>query len=112
MRLTDNEITLWLKCESIQKYLLRVNKTMVMCGTITLRHASEDLERDYRSRQKEVPPMSHRIRDRASAETPIERIFEKVMRRKMTLEERIYFHIERRIKPPLRVSTNRQTRAA
>jgi hypothetical protein len=56
--------------------------------------------------------MSHRIRVRAPAETPIERIFEKVMRRKMTSEERIYFHLERKIKPPLRVSTNRQTRAA
>ena len=56
--------------------------------------------------------MSHRIRARAPTETPIERIFEKVMRRKMTSEERIYFHLERKIKPPLRVSTNRQTRAA
>jgi hypothetical protein len=56
--------------------------------------------------------MSHRIRDRASTETPIERIFEKVMRRKMTVQERMYFHLERKIKPPMRVSTNRQSRAA
>ena len=56
--------------------------------------------------------MSHRSRPRALAETPIERIFEKVMRRKMTLQERIYFHLSRKLKPPMRVNTNRQTRAA
>jgi hypothetical protein len=56
--------------------------------------------------------MSHRSHARAPAETPIERIFEKVMRRKMTSQERIYFHLTRRIKPPMRVNTNRQTRAA
>ncbi len=56
--------------------------------------------------------MSHRIRARESAETPIERIFEKVMRRKMTSQEKIYFHLKRRIRPPLRVSPNGQTRAA
>jgi hypothetical protein len=56
--------------------------------------------------------MSHRSRPRAPAETPIERIFEKVMRRKMTSQERIYFHLTRKIKPPMRVNTNRQTRAA
>ena len=43
--------------------------------------------------------MSHRVRGRASAETPIERIFQKVMRRKMTSQERIYFHLKRKIKP-------------
>jgi hypothetical protein len=56
--------------------------------------------------------MPHRIRARAPAETPIERIFEKVMHRKMTSQERIYFHLKRKIKPPLRASTNKQTRAA
>ncbi len=56
--------------------------------------------------------MSHRIRARESAETPIERIFEKVMRRKMTSQERIYFHLKRKIKPPPRASTNSQPRAA
>jgi len=56
--------------------------------------------------------MPHRIRARATAETPIERIFEKVMRRKMTSQERIYFHLTRKIRPPMRVNTNRQTRAA
>lgn len=56
--------------------------------------------------------MSHRIRARALAETPIERIFEKVMRRKMTSEEKMQFHLKRRIKPPPPVSANRQSRAA
>ena len=56
--------------------------------------------------------MSHRIRARAATETPIERIFEKVMRRKMTSQERIYFHLKRRIKAPPRASTNGQSRAA
>jgi len=56
--------------------------------------------------------MSHRIRGRASAKTPIERIFEKVMRRKMTTQERIYFHLKRKIKPPLRVRSVKQPRAA
>ena len=35
-------------------------------------------------------------------ETPIERIFKKVMHRKMTTYERICFHLKRRIKPPPR----------
>ncbi len=56
--------------------------------------------------------MSHRIRARATTETPIERIFRKVMRRKMTSQERLYFHLKRKIKPPPRVNTNRQSRAA
>jgi hypothetical protein len=56
--------------------------------------------------------MSHRTRARAPAETPIERIFEKVMRRKMTSQERIYFHLKRKIKAPPRVSANGQSRAA
>jgi hypothetical protein len=56
--------------------------------------------------------MPHRIRARAPAETPIERIFEKVMRRRMTSQERIYFHLTRKIKPPPRASANRQFRAA
>jgi transposase len=56
--------------------------------------------------------MSHRIRTYAPTETPIERIFEKVMRRKMTSQERIYFHLKRRIKPPPRVSVSGQSRAA
>jgi hypothetical protein len=56
--------------------------------------------------------MSHRSHARTPAETPIERIFEKVMRRKMTSQERVYFHLTHKIKPPMRVNTNRQTRAA
>jgi hypothetical protein len=38
--------------------------------------------------------MSQRIQARAGAETPIERIFEKVMRRKMTAEERAALHLK------------------
>ena len=58
--------------------------------------------------------MSHLIRARAPAKTPIERIFEKVMHRKMTSQERIYFHLKRPIKPPPRAKANkpRQSRAA
>jgi hypothetical protein len=56
--------------------------------------------------------MSHRIRARVVAETPIERIFQKVMRRKMTSQERIYFHLKRQIKPPPQASANKQVRAA
>lgn len=56
--------------------------------------------------------MSHRIRDRAPASTPIERIFERVMGRKMTSQERVYLHLDRKIKQPARVSANRQSRAA
>jgi len=41
-----------------------------------------------------------------SKETPIERIFHKVMRRKMTSFERICFHLKRRIKPPPRDGTS------
>jgi hypothetical protein len=58
--------------------------------------------------------MSHFSRARGPARTPIERIFEKVMRRKMTSQERIYFHLEREVKPPPRTkaSKQKQTRAA
>jgi hypothetical protein len=56
--------------------------------------------------------MSHRIRASAPTETPIERIFEKVMGRRMTSQERIYFHLKRKIKPPPRASANGQSRAA
>jgi len=56
--------------------------------------------------------MSHRTPARAPTRTPIERLFEKVMRRKMTSQERIYLHLERRIKPPPRVSASKQPRAA
>ena len=56
--------------------------------------------------------MSHRIRAAAPTETPIERIFEKVMGRRMTSQERIYFHLKRKIKPPPRASANGQSRAA
>jgi hypothetical protein len=56
--------------------------------------------------------MSHRIRTRASARAPIERIFEKVMRRKMTSQERVYLHLKRKTKPSLRANVSKQTRAA
>ena len=38
--------------------------------------------------------MSDRIRSHESSETPIERIFQKVMHRKMTPQERVYFHLK------------------
>jgi hypothetical protein len=38
--------------------------------------------------------MSYRIRVPESSETPIERIFEKVVRRKMTPEERLCFQLK------------------
>jgi hypothetical protein len=56
--------------------------------------------------------MSHPNRGSVSAETPIERIFEKVMRRKMTSQERIYFHLKAGIKLPPRASPNKHSRAA
>jgi hypothetical protein len=56
--------------------------------------------------------MSHRVRSRVPDKTPIERIFEKVMRRKMTAQERIYLDITRRIRPPTQSKSNRQSRAA
>ena len=58
--------------------------------------------------------MSHRIRARAPAKTPIERIFQKIMHRKMTSQERVYFHLKRQIKAPPRAKANKnkQVRAA
>lgn len=58
--------------------------------------------------------MSHLIRGRTPAKTPIERIFQKVMRRKMTTQERIYFHLPHEVKPQRRAkpAKHRQTRAA
>ena len=59
--------------------------------------------------------MSHRVRARALSsgkKTPIERIFERVMHRKMTSQERVYFHLKRKLKPPRRTAAPRQTRAA
>ena len=56
--------------------------------------------------------MSHRIRARARAKTPIERIFEKVMGREMTSQERVYLHLDRKVKLPARASASRQFRAA
>jgi hypothetical protein len=58
--------------------------------------------------------MSHFTRARAPARTPIERIFEKVMHRKMTSQERIYFHLKREVKPPphAKPAKHKQRRAA
>ena len=52
--------------------------------------------------------MSHFVRARAQSKTPIERIFEKVMHRKMTSQERIYFHLKHQVKPPPRVKASKQ----
>jgi hypothetical protein len=56
--------------------------------------------------------MSYRNPARAPTETPIERIFERVLGRKMTAEERIQFHLKPKTKPPQRISANGQPRAA
>jgi hypothetical protein len=58
--------------------------------------------------------MSHFDRSRVPAQRPIERIFQKVMRRKMTSQERIYFHLKREVKPPPRAKAakHKQKRAA
>ena len=58
--------------------------------------------------------MSHVIRARGPAKTTIERIFEKVMHRKMTSQERVYFHLTRELKPARKSKTikHKQTRAA
>jgi len=56
--------------------------------------------------------MSHRIRSSSSAKTPIERIFEKVMRRKMTSQERTYFHLKPKIAPSTPVKKYRPLRVA
>ena len=56
--------------------------------------------------------MSHRVRSRLPVKTPIERIFEKVMRRKLTAQERVYLHLVRKIRPPIGLKPNRQSRAA
>ena len=56
--------------------------------------------------------MSHRTPVRAATKTPIERIFEKVMRREMTSQERIYLHLARQIKAPRRAKARGHSRAA
>ncbi len=56
--------------------------------------------------------MSHRVRSQVPIKVPIERIFEKVMRRKMTAQERVYLHLARKIRPPTPSRSNRQSRAA
>ncbi len=58
--------------------------------------------------------MSHLVGARAPEKTPIERIFERVMHRKMTSQERIYFHLKREVKRPPRAKStkHKQTRAA
>jgi hypothetical protein len=56
--------------------------------------------------------MSHLTRARSAAKTPIERIFEKVMHRKMTSQERVYFHLGPQVKAPPKTGGNKHTRAA
>ena len=51
--------------------------------------------------------MSHLIRGRTPAKTTIERIFEKVMHREMTSQERIYFHLPREVKRPPRSKSSK-----
>ena len=56
--------------------------------------------------------MSDQVRIHAERETPIERIFERVTGRKMTTQEKICFHLKRRIKPPPRANSNGHSHAA
>lgn len=56
--------------------------------------------------------MSPRVRSQKAARTPIELIFEKVMRRKMTAQEEVYLHVAPKIRPPTLAKNNRSTRAA
>jgi hypothetical protein len=56
--------------------------------------------------------MSRRLRAGTPKETPIERIFEKVMGRKMTSQERVYFHLKPKAKAAPQVNANKQSRAA
>jgi hypothetical protein len=44
--------------------------------------------------------MSHRPHTHLYIETPIERIFRNVMRRKMTAQERVLFHLPAANRPP------------
>ena len=50
--------------------------------------------------------MSHQTIAREAKATPIERIFEKVMGRKMTPEERSYFHLDTENAPAPMKSNN------
>lgn len=50
--------------------------------------------------------MAHERNLYSLKETPIERIFQKVVGRKMTSFEKICFHLKRRIKPPPRDGTS------
>jgi hypothetical protein len=56
--------------------------------------------------------MSPRVRSQKTNRTPIELIFEKVMRRKMTQQEKVYLHVARKIRPPTSAKINRSVRAA
>jgi len=56
--------------------------------------------------------MSPRVRSQKKSRTPIELIFERVMGRKMTVQEKVYLHVARKIRPPTSVKINRAVRAA
>lgn len=56
--------------------------------------------------------MSHRIRARVPEKAPIERIFERVMGRSMTSQERVYLHLQPKKLNALRLSASKQSRAA
>jgi hypothetical protein len=51
--------------------------------------------------------MSLKPHTRLYIETPIERIFRNVMRRKMTVQERVLFHLPAANKPPPLISLKR-----
>jgi hypothetical protein len=56
--------------------------------------------------------MSCAARAYAPTKTPIELIFQKVMHRRMSSKERIYFHLKRRIKPTPTLNTSRLSKVA
>jgi hypothetical protein len=56
--------------------------------------------------------MSHRTQASSPTQSPIERIFEEVMHRNMTSQEKIYFHLKPKFKPLPTIRTKRRARAA
>jgi hypothetical protein len=55
--------------------------------------------------------MSHHVQSFPPSKVAIERIFEKVMHRRMTWQERVYFHLMPRIKPVGQVRTSPNSRS-
>lgn len=56
--------------------------------------------------------MSSRTPSHLSENTPIERIFKRVMGREMTAQERVYLHLNPKPEPSTRSGPQRHSRAA